>query len=190
MFVRISKRELEAMDHEGIAGALEIIMSVTLKTGSLIFIELGFDGYDDDPRPITEIPLIAKWTTATHQKHPELLQCLTPGSMARYLVCLMPQSISMKWDGRLAVSSEDQLKTLQYSSICALLERLQGMGMTLDEADQALGLHATQNIRDALSGKILLGPGGHYSIESSEVADQMDESTPHRSRMKIIRPQK
>ena len=152
--------QLDAKSVRGqeLLGLERVVRSAVLTTAQrdgLPEIDLVFDGYNDDPRYVHEVPEIVKWTNRVSYKLPETLFFLSPGSARRYLFCVIPSLCSRAGHGQLIVNLEGESRDLvilamaqavEYAEIRLMRERMSNRRIG------ELGIEAMARIMAGLRG--------------------------------------
>lgn len=125
--------------------------------------EVTFDGFDHDSRPIDEIPEVVAWTHLVQERYPEWLQWLTPGAMLRHLMCMVPGFAERLPNGQVALNfGAPDLQALLPVGAGAAADRLRRLGVNEAMIREVFLAAIAQNRQSALLGQNQLGK--HYHI--------------------------
>lgn len=154
----VSKDEVLKRDTSMLEGNLDMLAGLSVKHGKLFFLELTFQRFIDDPRPVFAIPEIVMWTQkAKEDLLDELAFWLTPGSRMNYYL-----SINATWWKQLPNGSHkvlmdhSGLTDLAMSSSMSAYTRLKKAGVGSDVLT-SLAFESAINTQEMLKGKIQLG---------------------------------
>jgi hypothetical protein len=113
-----------------------------------------FDGFDDDPRPIDEIPEVVAWARLVQEQYPEWLQWLTPGAMLRHLMCIVPGFAEHLPNGEVALNfGAPGFQALLPVGADAAASRLRRLGVTEANILEVFLPTIAQNRQAALLGQ-------------------------------------
>jgi hypothetical protein len=154
----VSFDSLRRKDLQGLRKVLDTVFSLTAQKGIAHFIELTFDGLQDDQRPIDQIPEVVAWSQAAQQACPELLQALTPGALSRHLMCIIPDLAERLPGGKVALNlGSPLLRELIPPSSQAAANRLRDLGMSDPDIVSKFEAVVAQNFQAALLGQNQFG---------------------------------
>lgn len=149
---------LRREDLQGLHNVLDTVFSLTAQKGIAHFIELTFDGLQDDPRPVDQIPEVISWSQAAQQASPELLQSLTPGALSRHLMCVIPDFAQRLPGGKVALNlGSPLLRELIPPSSRAAADRLRNLGMSDPDIVSKFETVVAQNFQAAILGQNQFG---------------------------------
>lgn len=88
----IPKEHILQMDFSMLLRHISLISLPQIKAGETNYSKLviSIDGYNDDSRPLWQIPEVIKWFKELHLNHPYMPLFLTPGSVQVYFQVLIP----------------------------------------------------------------------------------------------------
>jgi hypothetical protein len=162
----VSTDSLNRKDLQSIRKVLDTVFSLTAKKGSAHFIEMTFDGLQNDQRPIDQIPEVIAWSQFAQYACPELLHALTPGAIGRHLMCVIPDLAERLPGGKVALNlSSPVLRELTPQSGQAWANRLRSLGMSDPDIISMFETVVAQNLHAALLGRNQFGKDYGVAIE-------------------------
>jgi hypothetical protein len=149
----VSLSTVEKQDTAAIAELIASLAMLTAKHDTAHFAEIMFDGFDQDPRPIDEIPEAAAWSRKVQQDYPELIQWLTPGAMLRHLMCIVPGLAERLPGGQVALNfAAPGFRDLLPSGAAEAANRLMRLGVSEKKVLEMFLPAVAQNRQAALLG--------------------------------------
>lgn len=162
IYFSVSKEDVLKKDITTLKSTVDNTASLTAQHNKMFFIELMFDGFDEDTRPVYAIPEIISWIQkAKNELRGELAFWLTPGAMLRYYLTINPTWWKQLPNGSIEYEIGSSIGSLHASSALAASTRLVKAGVALDNVS-SLSMASIQNMQEMLMGEVELG--SHYGV--------------------------
>ena len=159
----VQSSALQNQDIQSVPPLLESLAALTVKHDAPHFVEVTFDGFDQDPRSVDEIPEVAAWARQVQERYPEWLAWLTPGALLRQAMCIIPDLAERLPNGQVALNLGAQgFRALLSVGVDDAANRLRRLGMSDAKIREAFHPAITQNRQAALLGQHQLGK--HYIV--------------------------
>lgn len=159
----VQSSSLHNQDIQSVPPLIELLAALTAKHDAPHFVEVTFDGFDQDPRPVDEIPEVAAWARQVQERYPEWHAWLTPGTLLRHAMCTIPDLAERLPNGQVALNLGVQgFRDLLSEGVDDAANRLRRLGMSDAKIREAFHPAITQNRQAMILGQNLLGK--HYIV--------------------------
>lgn len=159
----VSSSAVHTQDIKAVPQLLDSLAAFTAKHGAPHFVEVTFEGFDHDRRPIDEIPEVAAWAQLVQETYPEWIQWLTPGALLRHLMCIVPGFAEHLPNGQVALNfGAPGFQAYLPAGADAAANRLRRLGVSDAKIMEVFLPAIAQNRQAALLGQNQVGT--HYQV--------------------------